>query len=79
MVGICAEKLLDDADVWVGADQSELKWCKFVHFGLEDAAFLCLTISSLDCLNVDKVRLQLLQTELKGFILAMVGTCTNHV
>ena len=55
MVGICAEKLLHDADVWVWANQSELKWSEFVHFGLEDAAFLCLAISSLDCLNVDKV------------------------
>ena len=55
MVGICAEKLLHDADVWVWAYQCELKWSEFVHFGLEDAAFLCLAISSLDCLNVDKV------------------------
>ena len=79
MVGICAEKLLHNADVWVGAYQCELKWSEFVHFGLEDAAFLCLAISSLDCLNVDKVCLQLLKAVLKGFILAMVGTCTNHV
>ena len=55
MVGICAEKLLDDVDVWIWAYQGELEWSEFVHFGLEDAAFLCLTISSLDCLNVDKV------------------------
>ena len=79
MVGICTEKLLHDADVWMRAYQGELEWGEFVHFGLEDTSFLCLAISSLDCLNVDKVRLQLLQTELKGFILAMVGTCTNHV
>ena len=79
MVGICAEKLLDDVDVWIWAYQGELEWSEFVHFGLEDAAFLCLTISSLDCLNVDEVSLQLLQTVFKGFILAMVGTCTNHV
>lgn len=55
MVGICAEKLLDDADVWIWAYQGELERSEFVHFGLEDAAFLCLTIGSLDCLDVDKV------------------------
>ena len=54
MVGICTEKLLHDADVWMRAYQGELEWGEFVHFGLEDAAFLCLTIGSLDCLDVDK-------------------------
>ena len=55
MVGICTKKLLHDADVWMRAYQGELERSEFVHFRLEDAAFLCLAISSLDCLNVDKV------------------------
>ena len=55
MVGICAEKLLDDAEVWSWANQGELEWCEFVHFGLEDATFLGLAIGSLNCLNVNKV------------------------
>ena len=60
MVGICTKKLLHDADVWMRAYQGELERSEFIHFGLEDTAFLCLAISSLDCLNVDKVGLQLL-------------------
>ena len=59
-VSISTKKFLYDGEVWIWAYQGELERSEFVHFGLEDAAFLCLAISSLDCLNVDKVGLQLL-------------------
>lgn len=79
MVGISTKKLLHDADVWIWAYQGELERSEFVHFRLEDAAFLCLSISCLDGLNVDKVSLQLLQAVLKGFVLAIECTSANHV
>ena len=79
MVGISTKKLLHDVDVWIWAYQGELEWREFVHFRLEDAAFLCFSIGCLNRLNVNKVCRQLLQAVFKSFVLTMVCTSANHV
>ena len=79
MIGLLAEKQLDNLKVWIWTNKRQLQGSEFVHLRLESRALAKEAVGSLNRLHINHARINSVQQIDKHLLVSPVGCSANDV